>query len=248
MSSVPALLTPRATGADRAPATEEEAVRLARDVDWDGALPARAAALSWRAQQAAKRVMDVALSGLGLVLLLPVFGLIAIAIKLGSPGPAFYRWRVMGYRGRPFTGFKLRTMVADADLLKEQLGHLNEMSGPVFKIRNDPRVTRIGRFLRTYSLDELPQLWSVFRGDMSLVGPRPPSAGEFVRFTPEQRLKLSVRPGITCVWQVSGRSNITSFDEWAQLDLQYIADWSLALDLRLLLRTIPVVLKGGGAY
>lgn len=248
VSSARAIAAPRPTGGDRAPATEEVAVRLAGDIRWDEALPPRAAGLSWRSQQAVKRVADLALSGLGLIALLPIFGLIAISIKLSSRGRVLYRWRVMGHRGRPFTGYKFRTMVADADLLKEQLGHLNEMSGPAFKIRNDPRVTRIGRFLRTYSLDELPQLWSVFRGDMSLVGPRPPSAGEFVRFSQEQRLKLSVRPGITCLWQVSGRSNITDFDEWARLDRAYIWQWNLLLDLKVLLLTIPVVLRGSGAY
>jgi lipopolysaccharide/colanic/teichoic acid biosynthesis glycosyltransferase len=237
-----------APASDRAPATEEEAMRIARQTPWETALPPRAAGRSWRMQQRVKRVADIILATLGLIVLSPVFAALALCVVLDPPGPILYRWRVMGYRGRPFTGYKFRTMVADADLLKEGLRHLNEMHGPVFKIRKDPRVTRLGRLMRTYSLDELPQLWSVVLGDMSLVGPRPPSAGEFVSFTPEQRLKIAVRPGITCLWQVSGRSNIRSFEEWAQLDLRYIAEWSLWLDLKLLVRTVPAVLGGGGAY
>jgi lipopolysaccharide/colanic/teichoic acid biosynthesis glycosyltransferase len=233
---------------DRAPATEEQAVRIAAQTPWVSALPARAAGWEWRAQQRVKRVADIVLAAAGLIVLAPLFAVLAMCVALDSPGPLLYRWRVMGYRGRPFTGYKFRTMVAEADLLKEGLRHLNEMHGPVFKIRNDPRVTRLGRFMRTYSLDELPQLWSVLVGDMSLVGPRPPSAGEFLSFTPEQRLKLAVRPGITCLWQVSGRANIKSFDEWARLDLKYIAEWSLWLDVKLLVRTVPAVLGGGGAY
>ncbi|MGH7517724.1 MAG: sugar transferase [Gemmatimonadales bacterium] len=233
---------------DRAPDTEEQAVRIARETPWEKALPPRAAGRSWPVRQRVKRGLDVVLATLGLIALSPVFAAVALCVVLDSPGPILYRWRVMGYRGRPFTGYKFRTMVADADLLKEGLRHLNEMSGPVFKIRDDPRVTRLGRLMRTYSLDELPQLWSVVVGDMSLVGPRPPSAGEFLSFTPQQRLKLAVRPGITCLWQVSGRSNIKSFEEWAKLDLRYIAEWSLWLDLKLLIRTIPAVLGGGGAY
>jgi lipopolysaccharide/colanic/teichoic acid biosynthesis glycosyltransferase len=182
-----------------------------------------------------------------LVILSPLLAAVAIAVRLDSRGPVLYPWRVVGYRGRRFTGYKFRTMVPDADRLKAQLGHLNEMSGPVFKIRHDPRVTRTGRFLRKYSLDELPQLWSVLLGDMSLVGPRPLGPWEFVRCVPEQRRKLAVRPGITCYWQIYGRSDITDFDEWVRLDLKYIAEWDLGLDLRILVKTFPVVMKGSGA-
>ncbi len=177
-----------------------------------------------------------------------MLALIALAVRLGSPGPILYAWRVLGHRGRPFVGYKFRTMVQDADALKPQLLHANELQGPAFKMRQDPRVTRLGRVLRKYSLDELPQLWSVLKGDMSLVGPRPPSADEFAEFAPWQRGKLAVTPGLTCLWQVSGRSDISDFDEWMRLDREYVQEWSLGLDLRILLRTVPVVIRGHGAY
>jgi len=159
-----------------------------------------------------------------------------------------YEFRVLGRRARPIVAYKFRTMVANADQLKVSLLRHNEMRGPAFKMREDPRVTPIGRWLRKYSLDELPQLWSVLVGDMSLVGPRPPFAEEFADYKPWQWGKLAVTPGITCIWQVSGRSDIADFDEWATLDLQYIRDWSLWLDLKILLMTIPAVLRGRGAY
>ena len=222
--------------------------QLAAQVQWDDVLPESARGPFWRAQQAVKRMLDVVLAALGLLVLAPVLGLIALAIWIDSPGPIFYPWRVVGYRGRRFTGYKFRTMVPEADRLKSELMHLNEMSGPVFKIREDPRVTRVGRLLRKYSLDELPQLWSVLKGDMSLVGPRPLGPEEFARALPRQRQKLAVIPGITCLWQVNGRSKINDFDHWVRLDLQYIADWSLWLDFRILLQTIPVVWRGTGAY
>jgi lipopolysaccharide/colanic/teichoic acid biosynthesis glycosyltransferase len=199
-------------------------------------------------QLAVKRGLDLALAALGLLLLSPLLLAIAVAVKLDSPGPVFYPWRVVGKAGRPFTGYKFRTMVRDADRLKDELLEANEMRGPVFKMREDPRVTRVGRFLRRYSLDELPQLWSVVAGHMSLVGPRPPLDTEWARFTPTQRLKLSVTPGITCLWQVQGRSAITDFDEWVRLDLEYIRTWSLWLDLKILLRTVGVVASGRDAF
>jgi lipopolysaccharide/colanic/teichoic acid biosynthesis glycosyltransferase len=155
---------------------------------------------------------------------------------------------VLGRHAQPFIGYKFRTMVTDADALKDQLRARNEMSGPVFKLRNDPRVTGFGRWLRRYSIDELPQLWSVLKGDMSLVGPRPPSAEEFLQFEPWQWHKLAVTPGITCLWQVGGRSEINDFAEWAALDLEYIRRWSLWLDAQILLRTVPAVLSARGAY
>jgi lipopolysaccharide/colanic/teichoic acid biosynthesis glycosyltransferase len=219
-----------------------------RETDWASFLPPRARRQRWRVEQAVKRGLDIVLATVGLVVLSPLLLAIALVVRLTSPGPILYEWRVLGRHARPFRGFKFRTMVADADALKAQMLAFNEMSGPVFKMRNDPRVTRVGRFLRRYSLDELPQLYSVLKGDMSLVGPRPPSPQEFVRFTPEQRGKLAVTPGITCLWQVNGRSEIRSFDDWASLDRAYIQRWSLGLDLRILLRTIPVVLRGHGAY
>lgn len=222
--------------------------RAAAEVDWDAALPPRATRWPWRARRVVKRVFDVTLAGLGLIALLPLFLVLAVVVLVDSGWPVFYPWRVVGCRGRRFTGYKLRTMVREADQLKTHLAHLNEMNGPVFKIRDDPRVTRLGRFLRRFSLDELPQLWSVLVGDMSLVGPRPLSAEEFVQATPAHRRKLAVRAGITCLWQVSGRSTIGDFEEWVRLDREYIARWTLWLDLRILFKTLPVVVRGTGAY
>jgi len=197
----------------------------------------------------AKRFFDVAISGSLLIAMAPLLASIAIAIKLTSPnGSVFYPWRVLGKNGRPFVGYKFRTMVPNADQLKQELLPFNEMQGPVFKMRNDPRVTRLGRFLRRFSLDELPQLYSVLKGDMSLVGPRPPYQKEAERFAFWQRRKLSVKPGITCLWQVNGRNEITEFDQWARMDLEYIERASLLLDLKILFRTILVVLQGHGAY
>lgn len=195
----------------------------------------------------AKRLLDIVVSAVLLLLLTPLFLVIALAIKLTSPGPVLYRWRVMGLDKEPFTSWKFRTMVPNADALKEQLMTQNEMSGPVFKMKDDPRITPVGRWLRKFSLDELPQLFSVLKGDMSLVGPRPPLVTEVNRFENWQRRKLSIRPGITCLWQVSGRNEITDFEEWARLDLEYIDNWSLALDLKILALTIPAVLLGRGA-
>lgn len=201
-----------------------------------------------RLQLVVKRALDLVLGALGLLVLSPVLLAIAVAVKLDSPGPVFYPWRVVGKGGRPFTGYKFRTMVRDADGLKAELLTANEMNGPVFKIKDDPRITGVGRILRRYSLDELPQLWSVLLGHMSLVGPRPPLETEWAEFTPQQRLKLAVTPGITCLWQVRGRSAITDFDEWVRLDLEYIRNWSLWLDVKILLRTLHVVSSGRGAY
>ncbi|HSW31594.1 MAG TPA: sugar transferase [Longimicrobiales bacterium] len=201
-----------------------------------------------QAQLAVKRALDVVFSAVGLLLLSPVLLLLALAVAADSRGPILYRWEVVGKGGRPFTGYKFRTMVQDADRRKGELMEANEMSGPVFKMREDPRVTRLGRFMRSHSLDELPQLWSVLVGHMSLVGPRPPLKTEWDRFTPHQRLKLSVTPGITCLWQVEGRSGISDFDEWVRLDLEYIRNWSLWLDVKILLRTVLVVTSGQGAY
>ncbi len=193
-----------------------------------------------------KRTVDVTVAIVALSLLLPLLMLLAMLVAATSRGGPFYRWRVVGQGGRPFTGYKFRTMVPNADALKAQLQAANEMSGPVFKITDDPRITPIGRFLRKYSLDELPQLWSVLKGDMSLVGPRPPLQTEWEQFEPWQRRKLSVKPGITCLWQVSGRNDIRDFDEWVKLDLEYVDNWSLWLDLKILLMTILSVVRGTG--
>jgi lipopolysaccharide/colanic/teichoic acid biosynthesis glycosyltransferase len=181
-----------------------------------------------------------------LAVLSPLFLILALAVKLNSRGPVFYRWKVMGKGGRPFTGYKFRSMRVDADLLKAQLEPLNEMSGPVFKVTNDPRVTKVGRWMRRYSLDELPQLYSVFKGDMSLVGPRPPLISEYVRFTEYQKQKLAVKPGITCLWQVNGRNDVKDFDEWVKLDLDYIRRWTPLMDIKILVKTASEVFSGSG--
>ncbi|PIR20629.1 MAG: UDP-phosphate galactose phosphotransferase [Deltaproteobacteria bacterium CG11_big_fil_rev_8_21_14_0_20_47_16] len=194
-----------------------------------------------------KRILDISVSLALLILLSPIFLIIALLVKLTSRGPIFYPWNVLGQNAVPFVGYKFRTMVVDADDIKSQLWDQNEMSGPFFKMRNDPRITGIGRFLRKFSLDELPQLWSVLRGDMSLVGPRAPSANEFSQFEDWQKRKLSVRPGITCIWQVSGRNEISDWNEWIRLDLDYIDNWTLWLDIKILLKTIPAVLTARGA-
>ena len=194
-----------------------------------------------------KRWLDFAGAMLGLVLAAPILLIAAIAIKLESNGPVLYRSKRIGRGGKPFTFFKLRSMVDGADNHRRHLTHLNETDGPVFKMSRDPRVTRVGRFLRTSSLDELPQLFNVLRGDMSLVGPRPPIAEEVVQYEPWQFRRLEVRPGLTCLWQISGRSRI-GFQEWMRLDLEYIRHRSLKLDVKILLRTIPAVLSREGAY
>lgn len=195
-----------------------------------------------------KRVMDVTFS-LGLIVLLsPLLLLIALALKLSSPGPTLFTQDRVGYNKRRFRLYKFRTMVQDAEKLQAELETMNEAAGPVFKIRNDPRITRLGKILRKTSLDELPQLFNVLKGDMSLVGPRPLPLRDYEGFDKDwQRRRFSVRPGITCLWQVSGRSGI-SFDEWMQLDIQYIDQWSLWLDIKILAKTIPAVLRGEGAY
>lgn len=196
-----------------------------------------------------KRLLDIVLSFLGLVAISPLLLVVALLVKITSPdGPIFYPWRVLGKNRRPFVGYKFRTMVANADELKKQMAHQNEMKGPVFKVRNDPRITPLGRWLRKFSIDELPQLYSVLKGDMSLVGPRPAAKNETDHYEFWQHRKLSVKPGITCLWQVSGRSEISDFVQWVKLDLEYIRTASLAVDIKILLRTIPVVLFGRGAY
>ena len=197
-------------------------------------------------EAAFKRGIDVVVSLLLLVLLAPVFGVIALLIKLGSPGPVFYQWKVLGLNKRPLISYKFRTMTENADDLKEELIAQNEMNGVVFKMKNDPRITRVGKWLRKYSLDELPQLWSVLKGDLSLVGPRPPYQTEVEKYKGWHRRKLSVKPGITCLWQVSGRNEIKDFDEWMRLDMKYIDNWSLWLDFKILFKTMWVVFKGTG--
>jgi len=195
---------------------------------------------------AVKRAFDLLGASIGLAASAPVLALAAIAIKLTSPGPALFRQTRCGLYGRRFTLYKLRTMVNEAEGLKEALAHLNEMSGPVFKVRNDPRITPLGRWLRRFSIDELPQLWNVLRGHMSLVGPRPALPPEVAQYETFERRRLSMRPGLTCLWQVGGRNRVSSFEEWVRMDLEYIDAWSLTLDLRILVQTIPVVLRASG--
>ena len=191
-----------------------------------------------------KRLIDVLGSAIAMIVLSPLLGTVALIIKLWSSGPLFYQWHVVGRGGKSFIGYKCRTMVVNADELKQQLVEKNEMTGPVFKMKNDPRVTRVGRILRKFSVDELPQLWSVLRGDMSLVGPRPVGRSEWEYFQGWQRRKLSVTPGMVSLWHVRGKPN--DFKEWIRLDLEYIDQWSLWLDLKILLQGIPYLLLGRG--
>jgi lipopolysaccharide/colanic/teichoic acid biosynthesis glycosyltransferase len=194
-----------------------------------------------------KRLLDVVGASLGLLLSSPLLLIAAVLIKLESRGPVIYKSVRIGRGARPFSFLKLRSMVDGAEQHRQKLSHLNEADGPVFKIAADPRVTRIGRWLRMTSLDEIPQLWNVLRGEMSLVGPRPPIAEEVVQYEPWQLRRLDVVPGITCLWQISGRSRI-GFQEWMRLDLEYIRHRSFQLDLKILIRTIPAVLSREGAY
>ena len=194
-----------------------------------------------------KRILDIVVSFCLLVILAPVLAVVAVLIKFTSAGPILYRQERIGLNKRRFLIYKFRSMVPNADKLLPELEMLNEVAGPVFKIKNDPRMTSIGHFLRRASLDELPQLFNVLRGDMSLVGPRPLPVRDYEGFNEDwQRRRFSIRPGITCLWQVNGRSSI-SFEKWMQLDLQYMDEWSLWLDLKILARTVPAVLKGSGA-
>jgi exopolysaccharide biosynthesis polyprenyl glycosylphosphotransferase len=196
----------------------------------------------------AKRFIDVCGSTLLLTVLAPLFVGVALLIKLDSSGPVFFVQERVGLNGRRFKLFKFRTMVVGADQQQQALERLNEAAGPVFKIKSDPRITRVGRFLRRYSIDELPQLFNVLKGEMSLVGPRPLPVRDVERIDARgHKRRLSVKPGVTCLWQVNGRSNV-SFNEWVRMDLEYIDKWSLGLDLKILLKTIPAVLKGSGAY
>jgi len=197
---------------------------------------------------ATKRVLDFLGASLLLLVLIPLFLLVALLIKVDSRGSVFFRQERVGINRRRFSLFKFRTMIEGADEHQIRLEERNEVTGPVFKIRDDPRITRIGRYLRRFSIDELPQLINVVRGEMSLVGPRPLPVRDVDRIDNLwQRRRFSVKPGITCLWQVNGRSDV-SFDHWVSMDLEYIDHWSLELDLKILLKTIPAVLKGSGAY
>jgi len=197
--------------------------------------------------RAGKRVLDLVGASIALLFFAPVVLIATIALRLDSRGAALYKSKRIGKNGREFTFYKLRSMHTGADAERAMLMHLNEVDGPVFKLRRDPRVTRVGQFLRSSSIDELPQLFNVLKGDMSLVGPRPPLPEEVDKYETWQRRRLDVKPGITCLWQISGRSRL-GFDEWMRLDLEYIRRQSLATDLRILVRTVPAVLSREGAY
>ncbi|HPP06736.1 MAG TPA: sugar transferase, partial [Syntrophorhabdaceae bacterium] len=193
-----------------------------------------------------KRVVDILISGIMIILCIPLWIIIPMLIRRDSEGPAFYIQERVGKNGRLFKMYKFRTMIVGADKMQAEVMHLNEMDGPVFKIKDDPRLTKVGKLLRRTSLDELPQLFNVIKGDMSLVGPRPPILSEVLQYRPWQRKRLSVVPGVTCLWQVTGRNEI-KFDEWMKLDMQYIDNWSLTLDLKILFLTIKAVISRKGA-
>jgi exopolysaccharide biosynthesis polyprenyl glycosylphosphotransferase len=196
----------------------------------------------------AKRLIDIVGGALLLLALAPLLAIVALLIKFDSPGPILFGQERVGYNKRRFKLLKFRTMVVTAEKQQHVLEHLNEVEGPVFKIKKDPRITRIGAFLRRFSIDELPQLANVLKGDMSLVGPRPLPVRDVARIDKQwHKRRFSIKPGITCLWQVNGRSNI-GFNEWVRMDLDYIDKWSLGLDLLILMKTIPAVLRGPGAY
>ena len=204
--------------------------------------------LTVRGSYAVKRAIDIAASGLGMLVLSPVFIVIALAVKLTSKGPVFFSQTRVGRYGRHFRFWKFRSMRTDAEALKAQLEERNESKdGVIFKMKDDPRITKVGKFLRRTSLDELPQLWNVFIGDMSLVGPRPPVPSEVAQYTLEDRKRLDVIPGITCLWQIKGRSEIP-FHEQVRLDKEYILAPSVWKDIAILLKTIPAIIGGKGAY
>jgi exopolysaccharide biosynthesis polyprenyl glycosylphosphotransferase len=201
---------------------------------------------SW--QSVLKLILDHVGALLLLILLLPVLIVVALLVKLTSPGPILFRQARSGLNGQPFTIYKFRTMVTNAEQLKAELLAMNEMTGPVFKVSSDPRITPLGRLLRRKSIDELPQLFNVLKGEMSLVGPRPLPVDEVKRFHDlAHRRRLSVKPGLTCLWQISGRNDVKDFKDWVRLDLEYIDNWSLWLDLKILWQTVPVVITGNGA-
>lgn len=193
-----------------------------------------------------RRIMDIVIVCIVALPALIIIGISSIAIRLTSPGPVFFKQERCGLNGRLFTMYKLRSMVDNAEQARFELEALNEMDGPVFKSSRDPRITKVGKVLRKFSIDEFPQLYNVLRGDMSLVGPRPPLPQEVSRYESWQRRRLSMKPGITCLWQISGRNEV-NFQDWMKLDLTYIDNWSLLLDLKILLKTVPIVLLGKGA-
>lgn len=194
-----------------------------------------------------KRLVDLLGALGGLLLLLPLLPLIVVMIKLESSGPVLFMQVRVGRRGQLFRCYKFRSMSADAEDRKQELAHLNEATGAAFKIKEDPRITRVGRFLRRSSLDEFPQLWNILRGEMSVVGPRPQIPAEVAEYTPRHALRLLAKPGLTCLWQVSGRSQL-DFEDWMQLDQEYVRNRSLKYEIGILLRTLPAVIERKGAY
>jgi exopolysaccharide biosynthesis polyprenyl glycosylphosphotransferase len=241
LAAVPAPVLPTDADGEAEPAaTEDVVVHLHPAIiepspAWQG----------WHAW--AKRALDITVAVIALIVLAPLMAVIAIAIKLDSRGPVIFRQTRCGKDGKPFTFLKFRGMTEDAERRQAELLELNEADGPIFKIRHDPRVTRVGRFIRRTSLDELPQFWNVLRGEMSLVGPRPPIPSEVAVYEPWHRNRLACVPGITGLWQVSGRSDLT-FKEMVELDIDYITRWSLWVDLRIIVRTLVVVVLARGAY
>ena len=193
-----------------------------------------------------KNILEKLLASLLIFITTPIILLFGILIKLSSRGPIFFKQERVGLHGRSFFQYKLRSMVINAEELKADLAHLNEQSGPVFKIKEDPRLTSIGKFIRKFSIDELPQLYNVVMGDMNLIGPRPPVPQEVKQYTPKQMRRLSMKPGITGLWQVSGRNELKEFDDWVKLDLEYIDNWNLKLDFKIALKTVFVVISGSG--
>ena len=194
-----------------------------------------------------KRLLDILIALSTLIFFSPFFVIVALLIKITSKGPIFYTQTRVGRGGSEFEMIKFRSMVVNASDMKIDLSHANEMDGPVFKMKNDPRITSIGRFIRKHSIDELPQIINILKGEMSVVGPRPPLPKEVVEYQDWQKQRLAVTPGLTCIWQVSGRNNL-SFEEWMNMDIEYIENWSLLLDIKLIFKTFAVVFSGDGAY
>lgn len=197
--------------------------------------------------EAAKRLFDILAATLGLIFFLPQIPFLALLVKLESPGPFLFRQERVGKDGRHFFCYKIRSMVDNAELLKQSLSHLNEADGAAFKIRRDPRITRVGQFVRRSSLDEFPQLLNVLRGEMSVVGPRPQVPEEVAQYRPEHRERLLVKPGLTCLWQVSGRNDL-DFEEWMRMDREYVAKRGMKMDMWIILHTLPAVIARKGAY
>jgi len=249
-SGAPPDLSPKESRVENDPASNvpEDVVTQEGFIPWR--VPAAPKAKNAGAQfyrRVGKRLFDLVVTVPALLILLPVMAIIAILIRIDTPGPVIYASTRVGEGGRLFRFYKFRSMVIGADRFRENLRPYNEVDGPVFKMKRDPRITKVGHLLRRSSLDELPQLFNVFLGSMTLVGPRPPIQEEVAHYAPWQRARLSVKPGITCLWQISGRSRL-GFEEWMRLDLEYIENISFRLDLKILLRTLPAVLSGEGAY